>query len=134
MVCSWKVLLFIIILITITSYQTIFVNGQLSIPSNQPISPTPIVIPNWLKNTAKWWSENQIKDTDFVNGVQYLIQQKIMKIGMQSTTPFQPMPPNQTIILPPWIKNNAGMWAKGQISDSDFIKGIQYLFAPNILA
>ena len=30
-------------------------------------------------------------------------------------------------IFPDWIKNNAGWWAKGQITDDDFSLGIQFL-------
>jgi hypothetical protein len=35
--------------------------------------------------------------------------------------------------IPQWIKNNAKWWADGQIGDSDFVKGIQYLIDNNIL-
>ncbi|TRZ78981.1 MAG: peptidase, partial [Nitrosopumilales archaeon] len=28
---------------------------------------------------------------------------------------------------PKWVKNNAGWWADGTISDNDFVHGIQYL-------
>ena len=37
------------------------------------------------------------------------------------------------IIIPSWIKNNAGWWANGQISDSDFTSGIQYMIQNNII-
>jgi len=37
-------------------------------------------IPDWIKNNANWWSENLIDDTDFINGLQYLIEYKIIKI------------------------------------------------------
>ena len=37
-------------------------------------------IPNWIKNNAKWWSEGQIGDSDFVSGIKYLIENDIMKI------------------------------------------------------
>jgi len=37
-------------------------------------------IPDWVKNNANWWSENLIDDTDFINGLQYLIEYKIIKI------------------------------------------------------
>jgi hypothetical protein len=57
--------------------------------------------------------------------------------------PEQPMPqtispPSQTQtqqsnIIPQWVRNNANWWATGQIGDSDFIKGIQYLIDNNIL-
>ena len=37
-------------------------------------------IPDWIKNNANWWSENLIGDIDFINGLQYLIEYKIIKI------------------------------------------------------
>ncbi len=37
-------------------------------------------IPPWVKNNAKWWAEGQIGDDDFVKGIQYLIQENIIKI------------------------------------------------------
>jgi len=40
----------------------------------------PKSVPDWIKNNASWWSENLIGDTDFINGLQYLIEYKIIKI------------------------------------------------------
>jgi len=37
-------------------------------------------VPDWIKNNANWWSENLIDDVDFINGLQYLIEYKIIKI------------------------------------------------------
>ena len=37
-------------------------------------------VPDWIKNNASWWSDNLIDDTDFINGLQYLIKHKIIKI------------------------------------------------------
>jgi len=37
-------------------------------------------VPDWIKNNANWWSENLIDDIDFINGLQYLIENKIIKI------------------------------------------------------
>jgi hypothetical protein len=37
-------------------------------------------VPDWIKNNASWWSDNLIDDTDFINGLQYLIEHKIIKI------------------------------------------------------
>jgi len=37
-------------------------------------------VPDWIKNNAIWWSENLITDLDFINGLQYLIEHKIIKI------------------------------------------------------
>jgi len=35
--------------------------------------------------------------------------------------------------IPFWIRNNAGWWAEGQLSDSDFVSGIQWLIANGII-
>jgi len=37
------------------------------------------------------------------------------------------------IIIPSWIKNNAGWWTDDKISDSDFLYGIKYLVENNII-
>ena len=37
-------------------------------------------VPDWIKNNASWWSDNLIDDIDFINGLQYLIKHKIIKI------------------------------------------------------
>jgi len=37
-------------------------------------------VPDWIKNNASWWSDNLIDDIDFINGLQYLIEYKIIKI------------------------------------------------------
>ncbi|MGI0011579.1 MAG: peptidase, partial [Nitrosopumilaceae archaeon] len=65
---------------------------------------------------------------DFVSGIQYLINQKIMKIP--STTLGSSTGTN---MIPKWIKTTAGFWANGQITDQDFVSGIQYLITSGIL-
>lgn len=35
--------------------------------------------------------------------------------------------------IPPWIKNNAGWWANGDIDDGSFIKGLQFLIKEGIM-
>jgi len=35
--------------------------------------------------------------------------------------------------VPDWIKNNAGWWADGQVPDSAFIQGIQFLIKEGIM-
>ena len=46
-------------------------------------------IPNWIKNTAKWWSEGQTNDTDFLSAMQYLIDQNILHTSKSSQTTNQ---------------------------------------------
>jgi hypothetical protein len=49
-------------------------------------------------------------------------------IGTDALNPFSTE--NQ---IPSWIKNNAGWWADGQINDTAFVQGIQYLITNGIM-
>jgi len=86
-----------------------------------------VAIPSWIKNNAGWWSKGEIGDSDFVQGIQYLIQNKIMKIPATQAGSGT----GQTI--PSWIKTNAGWWAEGKITDNDFVQGIQWLIVNGIM-
>ena len=85
------------------------------------------VIPNWIKNNAKWWYQDQISDSEFIKGIQYLIQNKIMIVPSTNTNVTDE---NK---IPSWIKNDAGWWANGTISDNEFVSGIQYLVSSGII-
>jgi len=37
-------------------------------------------IPDWIKNTAGWWSEGVIGDSDYINSLQWLIKEGILVI------------------------------------------------------
>ena len=89
---------------------------------------TPTPIPSWIKNNAGWWADGSIDDSSFVQGMQYLIKEGIMKIP--PTTQGAGSGSNQ---IPSWIKNNAGWWADGSIDDSSFVQGMQYLIKEGIM-
>jgi len=86
-------------------------------------------IPDWIKNNAKWWAEGQIGDSDFTNGIQHLIKEKIINI------PDLPEQASEVAEekVPDWVKNNAGWWADGLISEEDFLNGIKYLVGKGII-
>jgi len=46
--------------------------------SNEPIKEK---VPGWIKNNAGWWSQGQIDDGTFVNGIQFLMKEKIVNIS-----------------------------------------------------
>lgn len=43
-------------------------------------------IPDWVKNNAEWWADGQIGESDFINAMQYLISQGILKIPITEVT------------------------------------------------
>ena len=85
-------------------------------------------IPAWIKNNAGWWATDQIDDSSFLKGIQYLIQEGIMIIPPTETSELL-----SSQAVPAWIKNNAGWWATDQIDDSAFVQGIQYLIREGII-
>ena len=42
---------------------------------------TPSTIPAWIKNNAGWWADDKIDDNSFVQGIQFLIKEGLMKIS-----------------------------------------------------
>jgi len=86
-------------------------------------------VPIWIKNNAAWWSQELIEDSDFVAGIEYLIQNEIITIQ-----------DNQVIAssyssneIPEWIKNNAGWWSEDLITEKEFIDGLQWLIGNGII-
>jgi len=91
------------------------------------------VIPSWIKNNAGWWAENKIDDFTFAQGIGFLIKNKIIQINDLPTTSDGEIAIENDIVIPPWIKNNAGWWADGQIDDGSFVAGIQWLISNNVM-
>jgi len=86
-----------------------------------------IQVPPWVKANAGWWSDGQIGDTDFVQGIQFLITENIM------TIPPTESGTSTSQEIPNWIKSNAGWWADNLISDTEFVQGIQFLITNGIM-
>jgi len=40
-----------------------------------------IIIPDWIKNNAKWWADDLISDADFVKGIQHLVKNGIIRVN-----------------------------------------------------
>jgi len=85
------------------------------------------LVPDWIKNNAGWWSSEQITDSEFINGIEHLIDKNIIII------------PDKTKIessgqsIPTWIKNNAEWWSLDLISDDEFVAALEYLVNNGII-
>ena len=94
---------------------------------NRIINQDEISIPDWIKNNAGWWAEDQIDDKTFVQGVEYMIKNKII------TIPQAQQKSTESTEIPSWIKNNAGWWAEDQIDDKTFVQGLEFLIQNGIM-
>jgi hypothetical protein len=101
-------------------------------PTSTTPTPTPTksatAVPGWIKNNAEWWADGVIDDSSFLQGIQYLINEKIIVIPPTVTSGS-----SGSQEVPGWIKNNAEWWADGVIDDNTFVSGIQYLVKVGII-
>lgn len=88
-----------------------------------------IQIPEFFKNVAYWWSDGLIGDSEFVDGVEFLINEKIIDIPnlSKSTTGG-----NENTV-PDWVRQNMGWWANGLTSDTELVNAIQHLVETGII-
>ena len=64
----WSLYIFITIsLILISPVMLFMVNAQEN------------TIPSWIKNTVKFWVDEQVTDIEFINALEYMINNKIIK-------------------------------------------------------
>ena len=89
-----------------------------------------VVIPGWIKDSARWWADGRISDQEFARGIQYMMEEGIVAVpgaggaggaggGEES--------------IPAWVKDSARWWADGRISDQEFASGIQYMVKEGII-
>lgn len=86
-----------------------------------------LVIPEWIKNVAGFWCKGEIEDSNFVEGIQYLINNNVIVVSASSSGS------GSSDTMPDWIKNNACWWSQNQITDDDFATGLQYLIEKGII-
>ncbi|MGQ0790925.1 MAG: hypothetical protein ACT4NJ_01720 [Nitrosopumilaceae archaeon] len=118
------------------------------------------ILPLWLKTTAVWWGEDKISDQDFVNTLQYLVENKLLVIPkteipepscgpglvldettdecvihdeLDTTGIFIDAINEQKKIVVSWIKVTTLWWGQDKISDQDFINALQYLVENNVI-
>ena len=85
-------------------------------------------VPDWVKNTAGWWASEQIDDSAFLQGIQYLIKEGIMIVEIPTEIDSE-----SAEEVPGWVKNTAGWWAEDKIHDTTFVSGIEYLIGKGII-
>ena len=85
-------------------------------------------VPDWVKNNAGWWADGTISESEFVQGIQFLIKDGIIVI------PPTTVSAEASEGVPDWVKNNAGWWADGTISDGEFVNGIQHLIKTGVVS
>ena len=114
-------------------YNLLSVLSVLIIISTVPIVSAEVIrgesaVPDWVKNTAGWWASEQIPDSAFLQGIQYLINEGIMIVEIPTEIDSEAAEE-----VPGWVKNTAGWWAEDKIHDTTFVSGIEYLIGKGII-
>lgn len=85
-------------------------------------------IPDWIRNNALWWSQGEISQSDFVTGLQFLIQEDILHV------PATQVSENKSDKVPEWVKTNAAWWGEGKVTDTEFVNSVQYLMKIGLIS
>ncbi len=56
--------------------------GVATIPLSQNAQAQSLV-PDWIKNNAGWWAEGTVDDETFLNGIEFLIENKIINVSSE---------------------------------------------------
>jgi len=99
----------------------------LELNPSAPASST--LIPDWVRNNAEWWSKDLIGTDDFVSGIQYLIVQGVIQGPFVSGENGG----DSAAFVPVWIKDTAGWWSEGLVSDGEFVNALQFLISQGII-
>ena len=83
-------------------------------------------VPDWIKNTAGWWATDAISETEFVNAIEFLVNEEIIQVTSTSSS-------TSSESVPDWIKNTAGWWATDAISETEFVNAIEFLVNVGII-
>ena len=85
-------------------------------------------VPTWVKNNAGWWADGSISESDFLRGIEFLINDGIIQV------PPTTISAESSEGVPTWVKNNAGWWADGIITDNEFVNGVQHLMSMGLIS
>jgi hypothetical protein len=96
--------------------------GTISVGTNDS------VVPDWVKNNAKWWSDGTISDEDFASGLEFLIKENVIDVPQGITSEN-----SSESTIPDWLRNNAKWWSDDLLSDSEFLKGIEWMISNGII-
>ena len=91
-------------------------------------------LPAWIKNNAGWWAKGLISDSEFATGIAYMIKGNIIQVENVEVDSKKAIVIDDELGIPKWIQINALWWADDEISDSDFIFGIQFMLEEEIIS
>lgn len=81
--------------ILVLSITAVFIAGTLTTGTFASAQTEQSNVPDWVKNNAVWWADGSISESDFLQGIQWLINEEIIQVAtaeqIVSQTEFQSM-------------------------------------------
>ena len=88
----------------------------------------PVPMPDWIRNNAEWWAIGEITDSDFVSGIEFMLENNIIVI---SNIPSSGNVSTEDI--PIWVRNNAHWWSQDLISEDEFVNSLKFLIQEKVI-
>jgi len=79
-------------------------------------------VPIWVKSVVSLWGVEKIADKDFLNILEYLIKNDIIKIPKENL--FEN---TKELKMLSWVRGNLNAWSQEEVSDSEFFKNMNWL-------
>ena len=81
-----------------------------------------------LEHNAEWWAIGEIDDSDFVSGIEFMLENNIIMVSN--------IPPSGSIStdeIPVWVRNNAHWWSQDLISEEEFVNSLKFLIQEEVI-
>jgi len=86
------------------------------------------LIPDWVTNDIQLWSEGKINDSNLIDIINYLIENKIIIINNNL------LEISEVEKIPSWIQIIASWWIDGEIDNDSFFKILEFLIQKQIIS
>ena len=88
----------------------------------------PVSVPDWIRNNAEWWAIGEINDSTFVSGIEFMLENNIIRVS--NISPSGNISEGE---IPPWIRNSAHWWSQDLISEDEFINSLKFLIQQGVI-
>ena len=88
----------------------------------------PVTVPDWIRNNAEWWAIGEITDSDFISGIEFMLENNIIMISNISSSGDV-----STEEIPIWVRNNAHWWSQNLISEDEFVNSLKFLIQEKVI-
>ena len=86
-----------------------------------------VLIPDWIRNDAILWLDDEISDSEFLNDIDYLLEKQILTVYEREVIG------ESQRHIPSWVKISIGWWHEEEISDDEFTSLLENLIKRKII-